>query len=270
MSEKILFTDLDGTLLTGDKKIPPALQKRMGDFSASGGRLVYSTGRMLWSALHVLTENNVLFPNSMIIAANGNTVYDPARGECLMEKTVPLSLAEKIVRTAKGMGLHIQTYSEDRVICEKETPELLFYQKGTGMNCLLVPDIPAALKKPPGKLLAIDLNGPRRLLLLREEILSRFGDTLTAIFSCPEYLEIFDKTGGKGNAVRFVCEYLHLPLSASVAVGDAENDLSMLRAAGSAAAVANAALAVKELAGFVTRQDNDHGGLEEVFDRFFS
>ena len=43
MSEKILFTDLDGTLLTGDKKIPPALQKRMGDFSASGGRLVYST-----------------------------------------------------------------------------------------------------------------------------------------------------------------------------------------------------------------------------------
>lgn len=269
MSEKILFTDLDGTLLTSDKKISPALRGLLSDFTRQDGHLVFSTGRMLESALKVLSANGVLFPNTLIIAANGNTIYDPSCRRLLLHKTVPLSSAAGIIRAARALSLYIQTYEDGYVLSEKDGPELSFYRKGTGMEYLLVDDLICALQKPPGKLLAIDLKDRTRLLRLRDEILSRFGDTLTAMFSCQEYLEIFDKTAGKGNAVRFVCQYLNLSPSSAVAAGDAENDLSMLQAAGIGVAMANAASPVKEAAGFITTHDNDHDGLADVLFKYF-
>ena len=89
------------------------------------------------------------------------------------------------------------------------------------------------------------------------------------IFSNPIYLEIFDKTAGKGNAVRFVCEHFQIPLSNSVAAGDAENDISMLQASGTAVAMANATPEVKACADFITQQDNDHDGLSEAILQLF-
>ena len=92
---------------------------------------------------------------------------------------------------------------------------------------------------------------------------------MTAIFSCDQYLEVFDKTAGKGNALRFVCDHLGIPVSDSVAAGDAENDISMLDSAGVAVAMANAPQEVKVHADFITRADNDHDGLGEAILRYF-
>lgn len=89
-----------------------------------------------------------------------------------------------------------------------------------------------------------------RLEAFRSRIQEKYGDKISAIFSNPIYLEIFDKTAGKGNAVRFVCEHFQIPLSNSVAAGDAENDISMLQAAGTAVAMANATPEVKACADF--------------------
>ena len=72
MSKKILFTDLDGTLLTGDKKISPSMQLLLSRLVRSGNRLVLTSGRALPSILQVAQKASLLVPDTVIIAANGN------------------------------------------------------------------------------------------------------------------------------------------------------------------------------------------------------
>ena len=269
MSEKILFTDMDGTLLTSRKTVSPALAGLISEMMAAGHHLVLSSGRTLPSILSSAKQSGLLYPDTLIIAVNGNLVYDCKNQKALLEKTVPVPICRGIIDLAHAYGLHIQSYDDSRVVCEKEGPELSFYQKSTGLSAVLTDDIMGYIGHSPHKLLAIDLKNKNRLLSLQKDILSLYGDTVTAIFSCDQYLEVFDKTAGKGNALRFVCDHLGIPVSDSVAAGDAENDISMLDSAGVAVAMANAPQEVKVHADFITRADNDHDGLGEAILRYF-
>ncbi len=269
MSEKILFTDMDGTLFTSDKNISPYLKGLLVKLVERGNRLVLSSGRTQSSIRKAIDRIGLSLPGMFFISTNGNAVYDCDHRRYLMQKTVPVDIAQGVIDLAHGHGLHIQSYTDSCVVCEQNDPEIAFYQKATGMDAIFTPDIMGTVQKPPGKLLAISLENRSRLEPLRRDVLERYGDTITALYSCDEYLEFFDKTAGKGNAARYVCEHLHTPLSRAVAVGDAENDISMLEAAGTGAAMANADPQVKEHADFVTQRDNDHDGLAEVLLRYF-
>lgn len=270
MSEKILFTDMDGTLLNSAKQISPALRDLLQKMTAAGNRLVLSSGRTQDSIEKVMRYTGLSFPGMLVISTNGNAVYDCDAQRFLFQKSVPRNIAQGIIALAHKRGIHIQSYTDTHVVCEKEDAELAYYRKGTGMDALLTDDIMRVVQNPPNKLLAISLESRSRLEPLQKDVLAQYGDTVTALFSCDQYLEFFDKTAGKGNAVRYVCDYLHIPLSRAVAVGDAENDISMLEAAGTGAAMANADPAVKECADFVTQNDNDHDGVAEVVRRYFT
>lgn len=65
-----------------------------------------------------------------------------------------------------------------------------------------------------------------------------------------------------------VCEYFGCDIGSSVAAGDEENDLEMIKAAGIGCAVANAVPSVKAAAAFVTHNDCEHDGIIEIIDRF--
>lgn len=84
------------------------------------------------------------------------------------------------------------------------------------------------------------------------------------------YLELFDKDAGKGSAVTFVCNYFNVPLSDAYAAGDADNDISMLEAAGIGIAMANASENVKRHAAVTTTLDNDNDGLILTLQQLFA
>lgn len=269
MSKKILFTDLDGTLLTSDKKVSPSMQLLLSRLVRSGNRLVLTSGRALPSIVKLAQKTSLLFPDTVIIAANGNEIYDFYSQRFLLRKSVPLKIAQDIIDLARSLGVYIQSYDDNGIVSFCEGAELSRYAARTGMDYVICDDILKAIGHPPCKLLAIDLNDHAKLERLQDDILTRYGDTVSAIFSNSQYLEIFDKTAGKGNAVRFVCGHFGIPLSQSVAAGDAENDISMLEAAGCAVAMANADPAVKACADFITEKDNDHDGLAEAILKYF-
>lgn len=72
----------------------------------------------------------------------------------------------------------------------------------------------------------------------------------------------------KGSAVTALCARLGMDIRDSVAAGDENNDVSMLRAAGVGAAMSNAVPAAKAAADYVTERDNNHDGIEEVIRKF--
>ena len=222
MSEKILFTDLDGTLLNSAKKVSPGMQLLLSKMVLAGNRLVLTSGRALPSVLKVAKNAGLLFPDTVIIAANGNEVYDCDTKTFLMRKSVPIEIAEDIISMAQEESLYLHSYSDTCVVAPKDGVEVKHYCSRTGMEYQVSDDLLKTIGHAPCKLLAIDMENHGRLEAFRSRIQEKYGDKISAIFSNPIYLEIFDKTAGKGNAVRFVCEHFQIPLSNSVAAGDAE------------------------------------------------
>ena len=57
--------------------------------------------------------------------------------------------------------------------------------------------------------------------------------------------------------------YINIPIENSLAAGDQENDISMLKAAGTGIAMINGTEEVKKIADVITKKDNDNDGLVE-------
>ena len=127
MSEKILFTDLDGTLLNSAKKVSPGMQLLLSKMVLAGNRLVLTSGRALPSVLKVAKNAGLLFPDTVIIAANGNEVYDCGTKTFLMRKSVPIEIAEDIISMAQEESLYLHSYSDTCVVAPKDGVEVKHY-----------------------------------------------------------------------------------------------------------------------------------------------
>lgn len=266
---EILFTDMDGTLLLNDSTVSAEMKKTLDRFTAAGHRLVLSSGRALDSILRVMKQEGLFYPGALVIANNGSLIHDCDSGSSLWERRVPLDVAAKIIGAADRRGIHIHTFTEHEIVCRQEDTELRDYRLRSPLPVILTPDLLSVLPEPPYKLHTIHLSDKAALEGLKAEVETLCAGEITAQFSNDRYLEFFHPEAGKGNALRQVCAYLHIPVEESVAAGDAPNDISMLQAAGTGVAMANAASEVKAAAGFITRLDNDHNGLMEAIAAFF-
>ena len=121
-----------------------------------------------------------------------------------------------------------------------------------------------ALTEAPCKMLAISLHDFDKLETFRRNIEDWAKDKIQTIYSSGCYLELFQKSAGKGSSLLYLCNYLGIPVSDSYAAGDADNDISMLEAAGCGIAMKNATDNVKAHADVVTDLDNDQNGLAEM------
>lgn len=260
---KILFTDLDGTLLNNQSVISENTKAFLDDFIRSGHKLVLSSGRPLLSILEVMEQAGLHYPGILISANNGTLIYDCDRKTPILEKRLPLSQVSYLQAQAKAFRLHIQTYTDEAVVTAEEDEEIRFYRRRIHLPLLLAQDYASVLPKEPLKMLAIHLNDHSRLTAFRDAVSDWAADKIQMIFSNDFYLELFHKDAGKGNAVRFLCDYFQIPLSDAYAAGDADNDISMLQAAGCGIAMANAAPKVKAAADVITPKDNANDGLAD-------
>lgn len=260
---KILFTDLDGTLLNNNSEVSAGTKAFLNEFLAAGNKLVLSSGRPKDSVLEVKNNAGLTQPGILLICSNGALVYDCDFHKPILERTLPLSYVSHLQKEADALGLHIQTYTRDSIVCREEDEEIQFYRRRIHLPLVLADDYASVLTEEPHKMLAINLHDHEKLLTFCGRIADWAQDKISYIFSNEWYLELFVKEAGKGNAVRFICDYYGVPLSDAYAAGDADNDISMIEAAGTGIAMANAAPKVKEAADIVTRLDNDRDGLAE-------
>ena len=184
-----------------------------------------------------------------------------------MEKRLPLSYVSYLQEQAAKYHIHIQTYREDAVVSPADDDEIKFYRRKIHLPLIVSPKLTDALTQAPYKMLAISLDDFNRLEAFRLGITEWAQNRIQTIYSSEIYLELFEHTAGKGNAVRFVCDHFGVPLSDAYAAGDADNDISMLQAAGCGIAMANASDHVKASADVVTDLDNDKDGLADMMRR---
>ena len=258
---KLLFTDLDGTLLNNDSVVTAETKSYLDQFIAKGNKLILSSGRPLSNMLEVRREFGFTGKGILLSCSNGTVVYDCDKECIIMEKRLSMDYVNYLQQRAQEYGLHVHTYRDDAIISPADDPEIQFYRRKVHLPLVISPVLSAALDKEPYKMLAVSLDDFEKLEAFREGIADWAEGRIQTIYSNTMYLELFDHSAGKGNAVRFVCNYFNVPLSDAYAAGDAENDISMLEAAGTGIAMANAPDNVKKHADVITELDNDKNGL---------
>lgn len=270
METKILFLDLDGTLLNDDKMISDGNRQALERALSMGHRVVIATGRPLRSAVTMARKLGLTGPGCLVIAYNGGTVFNVHENCIAFEQCIRAETACRIARLVDSHDVHVQTYSHDAVLVSPrwDDEELRKYCAVISISHRVLPDFPEKLSHDVPKVLAVSYTDHDSLEVVAEEIRRNFSDEVDCFFSCRELLEIVPRGMNKGNAVRSLCAELGISIENSIAVGDAENDLSMIQAAGVGVCMANGSDTVKAAADYITGNDNNHDGVAEVVAKF--
>jgi Cof subfamily protein (haloacid dehalogenase superfamily) len=184
-------------------------------------------------------------------------------GEMILDHGVPHDIAMEVIRFARERDLHIQAYSNDDLLVERDRPEAHEYADHAGMPINVVPDLDKAMGPTTPKLVIVAKRETLEAVL--PEVRRRWQTKLNAATSMPTYLEFTSIESDKAKALAFLCDKLGIAQSETVAVGDGRNDVSMISWAGLGVAVQGAEPEVIAVADR-TIPGPGHGGIQQLAD----
>ncbi|MCI8374822.1 MAG: HAD family phosphatase [Lachnospiraceae bacterium] len=269
MKKKILFLDLDGTLLTDNKEITPENMAAIQKATALGHAIVVCTGRPLISTARQVEKLGLTTPGCYAITSNGALIYNAHTRETIFYQGVHQDCIREAFEEAYKFHLHAQTYNQAGALCEYDTEEMKYYSTSTLLPYEVVSDVTKHLDGDPIKLLFIDLKDRSHLEAFRQHMEPwAKKNHLDIFFSCDEYLEFLPEGVNKGSGVRFISEYLNIPYEHTLAAGDAENDISMLKAVKLPCVMKNSRPDMYSYGAYITKRDNNHSGIAEIIEKF--
>lgn len=265
---KILFTDLDGTLLNDERQISYENRKAIKKALDQNKIIVITTGRPLPSALLLVEELGLTSEGCFAITYNGGVIYDCYHKKPIYKATLPIEHVKYIFDIARKNNIHCNTYSDTHVISEKKTLELEKYCERIKAQYEIVDNINTYLTDEPVKAVMLSLAGRDKLSKIKEEMETWCNGIVNCYFSSAYILEFGSLEATKGNALKYLCNYLNIPIENSIAAGDEENDISMLHAAGIGVVMANASNEIKKYGDYVTTRNNNNDGIAEIINKF--
>lgn len=269
MSNKILFSDLDATLLCDDKTISDKNRQMIQKMLEMGNYFVVATGRPVESGRAVIKELGLTMPGCYMIAFNGAVVYDCAADRILLKKAVPVEVVHELFERAKKDGIYAQTYNTVDIITKEHTKELDYYRERSGMHAYkLTQNVLEALDEEPQKVILIRLEKDEKLVAFQKKNAAWAKGKCNSFFSCREYLEYCPVDTDKGTGAEFLIKLLDLPMTSTIAVGDEQNDIPMLKKVHMGVAMKNATEETKAAADYITENDNNHDAIAEVIEKF--
>ena len=235
---RLIATDLDDTLLNAQSDINPRVLSALRAAMAAGCGVTLCSGRMLEAMLPLAERIGV---NAPMLLYNGAMAYDIATGETLFAQRLPFETALGIVELSERMGCYIQAYPGMGYYCRKVTEYTRRYA-----NSIRVEATPVG--KPLSEWMRENPSDMQKLLLIdTPEGADRAQAKLRAAYptgagflkSKPQYIEITPEGVDKGRSLLKLAELLGLQADEVMAFGDGQNDISMIKAAGTGVCMAN-------------------------------
>jgi hypothetical protein len=266
--KKIIFSDLDGTLLCDDKSISEGNRQAICRATAAGHSFVIATGRPFESAIQVADALGLTGEGCYIVSYNGGHVYDCYRKKVLMCRQLSMATVRELFESAWAAGLYVHTYQNGEILTKTDSEELNWYAGNTNLKPNPRADVLDYLTRAPSKAIVIDLHDHERLVRFQEQMAPWAEGKCRMMFSCAEYLEVVPPGVSKQVGITFLADYLGVKKEDTIAVGDETNDIEMLRGAGLAIVVQNANPRAKAAADIVTERTNNEDAMAEVIDRY--
>ncbi len=271
MKYKLICMDMDGTLLNDKKEVSERAIKAIEKAHNLGVKVVIATGRIFVSAEFY---GDIIGVKAPIIASNGAYIREKDADKAIYEEGLGSENYELVLNLLRKYDIVPHFYTEDTIYTEKLIHSSLSYKNANktlpqnrqvkikvinDWNKLFIEENPRIIKA-----MAIDLDGKKIKEAKAEFIsLNRF-QIVSSLKNC---FEVMAKETSKGNALKKICDYYGIDRNEIIAIGDNENDISMIRYAGLGIAMGNAESEVKELADYITLS-NEEDGVARVIEEF--
>lgn len=235
---RLLACDIDGTLLDSSGFLHPAVRDAIALISASGVEVVLATGRSPWNGVPALARSLGLAGPQ--ITMQGALITAPGHGEVVRRQDLPahIYLAALAFADEQGVDMIVGLLEGNRA---ERLPEGIesFPLAGTeSAHFTYVNDLAALVDAGPLRLFLA--TGPGRHDAIRRGLEERFAGRASIIWSDTSGVEILRLGTDKAEALGWIAATRGIDRAEVAAVGDARNDLGMLRWAGRSAAMAAA------------------------------
>lgn len=267
MGYKLVAIDMDGTLLNSKNQVSERTIEAINNAKKKGVHIVLSTGRILKSASYYSKSLGLRNP---IIASNGALMVD-GDYNIFYKKPLEMNLVKDIADLALKEKIYCHFYDETSFYSNIKIKEVLeFYNEGNeslSIDIKIYKDISEIVERDDlniYKFLFIE-NNKEKLQSFRNKLQTLENINISSSWS--NNVEAMKEKVSKGEALRVLSKILNINPSEIIAIGDSENDLSMLSYAGLAVAMGNGDNNVKEKASYIT-DSNDRDGVAKVIEKF--
>ena len=268
MAVKAIAVDIDGTLTNDDKVVTPRTRAALMAAQERGVIVILCSGRPV-QGLHALTgELELERHHGLAVAYNGAVAVDVATRETLFEQAMTAEESRAVLEHVRGFDVIPWVVEGERLYLE-DAYHCMIEHRGAPMNivkyerdaCDLtvceVRDLSELCDHPQCKILTAGTD--TYLQAHHREMAAPFAGRLSCAFTADFYFEYMALGVNKGHALQLTLPRLGIAPDELVAFGDAQNDLEMIRFAGTGVAMGNATDEVKRAARMVTASNNEDG-----------
>ena len=248
MKFKLFISDYDGTLGSMPDNIDAKTLDAIKKYTAKGGIFVVCTGRMAGSIKYIYQKYQL---GGLAIASQGATIDDLDNGKRIFESGLDRQLASQITKRMSEDGLPVSASFEDGIYCEAHSRYTEFYKKYE--KIVKVENLSKTIletKKPVLKLVAIGEIDKVNELTQRYQ--REYNGKVVFNNGADHLIEVINPLCDKGNAVRFLSKYYNIPYQEIIAVGDSNNDMTLIKGEWHGVAVGNAKPELKGVAKEIT------------------
>lgn len=262
MNYKIVASDLDKTLLMDDMSISPENWDAIEKLGKMGVEFVPTTGRAFWEMPNELRESGLI---RYFITSGGAKIYDRKEGksyDLALEKAVVHEMLDKFYSYDTCVIIHAEDRSWVDSSTHNPTDYKYFNMSQLWVDYLLDKDTPIenlkafAYSRPAIESICVFFKNMDDLLECKAYF--EKDERLLTVQTAHWNIEICSKEAGKGNAILKLAELLGVSPEQTIAVGDGENDMTMVQQTALGLAVSNAQTMLKEVADEIICSNEQH------------
>ena len=277
---KLIASDMDGTLLNSNHKIPQNNIELIKFAQKNGIEFVVATGRAYYEALPALNDENI---KCDVISFNGGIIYDK-NGNIINITPMKLKDLYYTIEILKSLDISYQLYTKNTIYTKSIETDITAYidlirangeepneqhLRQEAKNRLAlghiteVDNIELYLNQEDNPAIkVIGISNDLEKLKHATELLSG-NDNISVTSSGANNVEIMDKKATKGEALKIVAEIHDINLKNAIAIGDNLNDQAMLDIVEYSIAMKNGNKKLKKTAKFITEKTNSEGGVAD-------
>ena len=265
---KLLMVDIDGTLIGKDRTISAKDKNALARARDSGILVSLSTGRAVEACRAIIDQLSL---DGYHIFFDGALVSNPDSGEVVYIEPIGEECVRQMAEFAHLNEVNLDLQSATHYFIERETWVTDIRRHFFGVEPAIV-DFSEVWQKE--KIIKATLTSSSAEEKAKADSFCRkFKDSLgftlakTPVYPEVDFINVVAPNVSKGKALDRLAPFLGMPLTEVMAIGDGDNDISLLSSAGLAVAMDNALDAVKAVADFVTL-DVDHNGVAAAIEKF--
>jgi len=268
--KKVIFIDLDGTLLNNQRQISERNIKEIKRVSSLGYEVIICTGRAVANSkeyIEQLKSNHILY-------CSGN-IFDCKAQKTIYENAMPAKELAQIYELSNKDNVYILFTSDANKYSPKEVPAYNVYEKQVPVirehiqewlaNNNVVQMIVGSTDYETIKDIKEICLPKLKNLKISEQSKDLTEPSLRRDNSIT-YFGVTNKTAGKGDAIKKFGELFNIEKKNRISIGDDFNDFSMFDECGYNVAVENALPELKKKANYIT-DSNDNDGVAKYLER---